>query len=236
MNNGIFKVTASKILAGRWAAMALTASLILGSGPGLAQDSASEAPASPAAVADTDTGSLKSVADFDSIADEKERSIAIFEETGKVLQDPRCVNCHPRGDSPLQGDDMAIHEPPVVRGEANFGAPGMTCNTCHGPENAEVVAQAEDIQSIPGNPNWHLAPVEMAWEGKSLGEICAQIKDENRNGGKTLAELVEHMATDDLVGWGWNPGKGREPAPGTQEQFGQLYEAWVATGAHCPAA
>lgn len=180
-------------------------------------------------------GGLRAVAEFDGIADPAERSIAIFEETGKVLQHPRCVNCHPVGDSPLQGMDMKVHEPPVVRGEANFGAPAMNCSTCHGPENVTVVAQAEGIGSIPGNPNWHLAPKEMAWEGKSLAEICVQIKDPARNGGKTLAELVEHMAEDDLVGWGWAPGEGREPAPGTQEQFGDLYKAWAETGAHCPA-
>ncbi|BDA82804.1 hypothetical protein Sa4125_03460 [Aureimonas sp. SA4125] len=182
-----------------------------------------------------DAQTLKPVSAFDSIADEKARSIAIFQETGKVLQHPRCLNCHPKGDVPLQGMDMKLHEPPVRRGESNFGMPGMTCNTCHGPANVDVPAQAETIQSIPGNPNWHVAPIEMAWVGKSLAEICVQIKDENRNGGKTLAELVEHMAKDDLVGWGWNPGKGREPAPGTQAEFGALYEAWAATGAHCPA-
>lgn len=185
-----------------------------------------------AAVAQED---LRPVSAFDGIADEAERSVAIFEETGKVLQNPRCVNCHPVGNSPLQGMEMVTHQPPVVRGDANFGAPAMTCNTCHGPENARVVAQTEDVRSIPGNPNWHLAPVEMAWEGKSLAEICVQIKDPERNGGKTLAELVEHMAEDDLVGWGWAPGEGREPVPGTQEQFGALYQAWADTGAHCPA-
>ena len=70
-------------------------------------------------------------------------------------------------------------------------------------------------------------------DGSGL-DICRQIKDEDRNGGKTLAELVDHMANDDLVGWGWHPGKGREPVPGTQKQFGELYKAWAATGAHCP--
>ena len=74
----------------------------------------------------------------------------------------------------------------------------------------------------------------MAWEGKSLGEICDQIKDPQRNGGKNLDEIVEHMAHDDLVGWGWHPGDGREPVPGTQEAFGELIKAWVATGAACP--
>ena len=192
--------------------------------PALSQEAGSAAPVVP----------LKPVSDFDSIADETQRSIAIFEETGKVLLDPRCVNCHPKGDSPLQ-NNLAKHEPPVSRGEANFGMAGMQCTTCHGPANVDVVGQAATIKSIPGNPNWHVAPIEMAWEGKTLAEICVQIKDQNRNGGKTLAELVEHMAKDDLVGWGWNPGKGREPVAGTQAEFGALYEAWAATGAHCPA-
>jgi hypothetical protein len=178
---------------------------------------------------------LRPVADFDAIADETARSIAIFEETGKVLLHPRCVNCHPVGDSPLQGMEMRVHVPPVIRGEANFGAAGMSCNTCHGPANVVVVAQAEGIESIPGDPNWHLAPPEMAWENKSLAEICEQIKDPERNGGKTIAELVEHMAEDHLVGWGWAPGEGRAPVPGTQEEFGALYRAWADTGAHCPA-
>ncbi|TFF19078.1 Isoquinoline 1-oxidoreductase subunit [Jiella endophytica] len=203
-----------------------------------AQDRAPEAPApSTPALPQNDQNqakSLKSVADFDNIADETERSIAIFQETGKVLLNPRCVNCHPAGDRPLQGMDMHLHQPPVQRGDADFGMPGMMCNTCHGPKNAPVVAQSDNIKSIPGNPNWHLAPIEMAWQGRSLGDICRQIKDQDRNGGKTLAELVEHMASDDLVGWGWHPGKGREPVPGTQKQFGELYKAWAATGAHCP--
>jgi len=56
------------------------------------------------------------------------------------------------------------------------------------------------------------APIEMAWEGKSIGEICRQIKDPNRNGGRDLSLLHEHLAHDDLVAWGWQPGAGRDPA------------------------
>lgn len=115
-----------------------------------------------------------------------------------------------------------------------MGVPGMMCNTCHGAENVKVVAQADTIKSIPGNGNWHLAPIEMAWQGKTLGEICSQIKDPQRNGGKTLDQITEHMAHDDLVGWGWRPGEGREPVPGTQAEFGELIRAWVETGAACP--
>ena len=227
----------NKIRAGLLAALIFAPAIAISS-MGNAQDRAPEAPApsTPALppVDEADEKSLKSVANFDAIADQTERSIAIFQETGKVLLHPRCVNCHPAGDRPLQGMDMHLHQPPVRRGDANFGEPGMMCNTCHGPANVPVVAQSENIRSIPGNPNWHLAPIEMAWQGRSLGDICRQIKDEDRNGGKTLAELVDHMANDDLVGWGWHPGKGREPVPGTQKQFGELYKAWAATGAHCP--
>lgn len=74
----------------------------------------------------------------------------------------------------------------------------------------------------------------MAWEGKTLGQICEQLKDPKRNGEKTMAEMVEHMAHDELVGWGCQPGDGREPVPGTQEELGKLIQAWVDTGATCP--
>ena len=178
---------------------------------------------------------LKPLAQFSSIKDEKQRSVALFTEAGKVIEHPRCMNCHPAGNSPLQTMAMKVHQPPVRRGDADMGVPGMTCNTCHGPENAPIVGQSDTLKSMPGNPNWHVAPIEMAWVGKSLGQICQQLKDPARNGGKDLAQIVEHMAHDDLVGWGWNPGEGREPVPGTQEAFGELIKAWVDTGAACPA-
>ncbi|MCF3640703.1 Isoquinoline 1-oxidoreductase subunit [Rhizobium sp. TRM95111] len=178
---------------------------------------------------------LKQASEFQSIADPAKRSVALFEEAGKVIQHPRCINCHPATDRPLQTMSMRVHQPPVTRGDGGMGMPGMTCNTCHGTENVSVVGQADTLKSIPGHPSWHLAPIEMAWEGKSLGDICLQLKDPERNGGKTMAQMIEHMADDSLVGWGWNPGEGREPAPGSQEVFGQLIAAWVETGAGCPA-
>jgi hypothetical protein len=171
---------------------------------------------------------LRSVQAFASIADQQQRSLALFEEAGKVITHARCVNCHPAGDRPAQGDDRHPHMPLVVRGVDNFGAIGMRCTTCHGPGNF-------DAAGIPGHPEWHVAPIEMAWAGKSLGEICRQIKDPQRNGGKSMQELVHHMAEDSLVGWGWRPGVGREPAPGTQKEFGELIKAWSDTGAVCPA-
>ena len=49
-----------------------------------------------------------------------------------------------------------------------------------------------------------------------------------------LLEQPEAMAHDPLVGWGWNPGVGRTPVPGTQEEFGKLIQAWADSGAQCP--
>ena len=74
-----------------------------------------------------DGDQLKPASSFDTIADNKERAVALFREAGKVIQHPRCVNCHPAGDRPLQGDDGHPHQPPVVRGEANIGPVGMRC-------------------------------------------------------------------------------------------------------------
>ena len=120
------------------------------------------------------------------------------------------------------------HQPLVVRGASGHGMPGMACGTCHGQANY-------DGARVPGHPQWHLAPLAMAWEGRSLGQICEQIKDPARNGGKDMQALLHHMAEDSLVGWGWTPGPGRDPAPGTQAGFGRLLQAWAEAGAHCPA-
>ena len=48
-------------------------------------------------------------------------------------------------------------------------------------------------------------------------------------------ELIHHIGEDTLVGWAWAPGCGPQPRPGTQKQAGALVEAWVKTGAACPA-
>jgi hypothetical protein len=179
------------------------------------------------AVSDAPPDRLASVESFASIGDTAARSAALFTELGKVLTHPRCVNCHPAGDRPRQADVRRLHQPPVQRGADGFGLPAMRCPICHQQANFEP-------GRVPGNPIWHLAPREMAWEGKTLAEICAQIKDPARNGNRTLESLVEHIGTDHLVGWAWAPGYGRQPAPGTQKEAGALAEAWVKTGAACP--
>jgi hypothetical protein len=155
------------------------------------------------------------------------RSIALFQEAGKVLQNPRCLNCHPVDDRPTQTDRMEPHRPWVVRGVDGKGAPGLACGTCHHAANF-------DAAGVPGNPVWRLAPASMGWQGRPLGAICAQIKDPAQNGGKDMAALLNHVLEDSLVGWAWSPGAGRTPAPDTQAKFGALMRAWADSGARCP--
>lgn len=173
---------------------------------------------------------LRPVAVFARIADPDARSVALFREMGKVIQSPRCLNCHPRTDSPTQTDALRPHRPQVVRGPDGHGAPALECGTCHGRDTVELAGGG----SIPGDPQWHLAPASMAWQGKTLGDICRQMKDPARNHHMTLDDLIRHNGEDHLVGWAWHPGSGRKPAPGTQAQFGALTAAWVGSGAKCP--
>ena len=62
---------------------------------------------------------LQSPGAFSSIADRATRSKVLFLEAAKVITDPRCMNCHPAGDHPLQGDDHHIHQPAAFRGKAH---------------------------------------------------------------------------------------------------------------------
>jgi hypothetical protein len=75
---------------------------------------------------------------FAQILDQKQRSVALFKEAAKVITNPRCVNCHPAGDRPSQGDDGHPHLPLVVRGPAGMGALTMQCTNCHGPASSAI--------------------------------------------------------------------------------------------------
>ena len=169
---------------------------------------------------------LRAPSAFAGITEPQARSRALFTEAAKVIMNPRCMNCHPATDRPTQGNDMHAHLPPVAHGAGS-------CQTCHTDRNFTLMERAS-YQSIPGHPRWDVAPIEMAWQGKSAGEICQQIKDPQRNGGRSLELLHDHLAQDDLIAWAWHPGAGRDPVPGTQERLGELVRAWIDSGAACP--
>src|SRR5688572_18337944 len=130
-----------------------------------------------------------------------------FSEAAPVFFHPRCMNCHPVGDRPLQGDQSLPHAMNVQRGKDGLGRPGMRCTSCHQTENLP------GVHMPPGAPNWHLThpKTPMVFEKTSVGDLCRQLKDPARNGGKTVAQIVEHVSHDKLVLWGWHPGDGRNP-------------------------
>jgi mono/diheme cytochrome c family protein len=155
---------------------------------------------------------------------------AAFNRAWTVFVSPRCQNCHPSGDAPLQGDDSHVHIQDVKRGTSGRGVYGMRCSTCH------QAANLPGDNMPPGNPKWSLPPIHMKMviQGETAGEFCRQLKDPAKNGNRTLAQIIEHVSTDDLVGWGWNPGDGRTLPPLTRPEFVAAMKAWVDNGAACP--
>ena len=74
----------------------------------------------------------------------------------------------------------------------------------------------------------------MAWKGLAAGDQCRMLKDKTKNGGRTLADLLDHMSHDPLVVASWNPGPGRSLPPLSHDAFVQAFKAWIDTGAICP--
>jgi hypothetical protein len=157
-------------------------------------------------------------------------SRAAFQEVYKVLMHPRCMNCHPSADAPLQGDDSHPHLQNVQRGKDGNGKYALRCANCHQERNLP----GENLP--PGNPTWRLPRPEMplVFQGKSPRALADQLKDPRRNGGKTLQQLVEHVTHDKLVLWGWEPGDGRTKPPLSHDAFVKKVREWVETGAASP--
>ena len=155
-----------------------------------------------------------------------------FDKMMAVLTHKRCINCHPAGDRPLQGEDSHAHTFNVQRGADNHGLPALRCESCHQHEN-------NDFSGVPGAPEWSLAPISMKWEGLSRVEIAKSMLDTKRNGGRTLDEIVKHLTEHELVLWAWEPGISpegipREKPPVSKEEYIAAVKAWAAAGAPIP--
>jgi len=153
----------------------------------------------------------------------------VFLSVIPVLKHPRCLNCHSAGDYPRQGDDGHIHAQNVKRGPDGHGRYGEKCAACHQDYNVG------GLNMPPGAPNWHLPPsnMPMIWEHRTPGQICRQIKDPRQNGGKTITQIIEHVTSDKLVMWGWNPGEGRSMPSMGHDEFAQKMAEWARYGAAC---
>ena len=163
--------------------------------------------------------------------------LAAWDQVHSVLIHPRCINCHTAVDYPQQGDERWRHYANVVRGPDGHGVPGLQCVTCHQASNANSTG-------VPGNPNWHLAPISMAWQDRndkplSSAAICRAVTDRSKNHNMDGPALLKHNAQDSLVGWAWEPGRdihgnARTSPPLSRAEFAEATRQWIDAGMPCP--
>ena len=156
-----------------------------------------------------------------------------FDKMMAVIMHKRCINCHPAGNTPKQGEDSHLHHFNIIRGDENHGLAGYTCNSCHTEEN-------NIFSGVPGAPHWAIAPPNMSWEGQSRIEIATQMMDPSRNGGRSQNDILKHLTEDELVLWAWDPGVDaegveREKPPIVKEEFIEAVRDWINAGAIIPA-
>ena len=158
-------------------------------------------------------------------------SFEAFRKAATVLRHPRCLNCHIPGDQPLNGSKGEPHPMRVQRGADGSGMAVLRCGTCHQESNGEL------LHSPPGAKDWRLPPPEsrLAWVGLDDRKLCAAILSTKTNGKMPRDKIVEHVSTDSLVLWGFDPGPGREAPPMGHREFVELIRVWIEKGASCAA-
>ena len=169
-------------------------------------------------------------------------AIAAFNAAYSVLSHPRCVNCHPSGTAPLQGDDGHPHAFRVRRGPDGGGIAAERCSNCHQAANlagAHMPPGAPfplEAKESPFTPRWRLpsSQTPMVFQGRTAAQLCRQLKTPGQNGGLSLDQLVHHVQSDPLVLWGFDPGEGRTRPPLSHAEFVQRIIEWVSKGGACP--
>jgi hypothetical protein len=156
-------------------------------------------------------------------------SVTAFKTVYAVLMSPRCMNCHPAGDVPLQGDDSHLHTMMPQRGLDGKGVYAMKCANCHQPVNTP------GLHTPPGNPKWQLPPsdMRMVFQGRSPRQLALQLVDRKQNGNKDMKALLKH-AVDTLVVAAWHPGEGRTLPPVSHAEFKEAWTTWLTKGAYAP--
>ena len=156
-------------------------------------------------------------------AESKEAFIAAYQ----VFMHPRCMNCHPAGDIPLQGDDSHLHLQGVKRGPDGKGLYALKCKNCH--QDTHVAGE----NMPPGAAGWHLPPanLKMVFEGKSPKQLAMHFKDPKFTGFKTLDKMLEHVEKEPLVLNSWTYGT---PPPLSHDEFVAKVKEWIEKGAAIP--
>jgi hypothetical protein len=166
-----------------------------------------------------------------------EDGLAAWGRIYEVASHPRCSNCHvgtserPMWSGPSYGK-ARVHGMNIQAGESRIGAETIPCRTCHvtnGVGGTDAPHMAPQVAAA-----WQLPPVEADWFGKSSDEICAQLRDPERNDGRTFLEIADHLGHDVILHWAWTPGGGREPAPYSLQEHTNDVLAWGVAGMPCP--
>jgi hypothetical protein len=157
----------------------------------------------------------------------EEESKQAFIEAYKVFMHPRCMNCHPSGDVPLQGEDSHLHTQGVKRGKDGRGLYAMKCKNCH--QDANLIGD----NLPPGHPNWHLPPADrkMVFEGKSPRQLAMGFKDPKFTGFNTMDKFLHHIEHDSLVKHSFTYGV---KPPLSHADFASKVREWVEKGAALP--
>lgn len=192
------------------------------------------------AVAAEQVGTNRVINDFPAGSVTVEEGLASWQTFYEVASHPRCANCHvgadnrPMWSGPSYGRTRP-HGMNINAGVSRIGAETIPCATCHTTtesvgENANATPHAAPRVAM----SWQLAPVEAEWFGKSSAYICAQLKDPERNGDRTIREVAAHLDHDLILHWAWTPGGGREPAPHSLQATMDALMKWAAAGTPCP--
>ena len=119
----------------------------------------------------------------------------------------------------------------IDAGQSRIGAETLLCSTCHVRRNAGLNDTPHAAPQVAAD--WRLAPVEAAWFGKTALEVCAQLRDPERNGGRDALGLARHLDHDVILHWAWTPGGGREPAPYSLQEHIEDILVWGAARFPC---
>ena len=167
----------------------------------------------------------------------REDGLSAWARIYEVTSHPRCANCHvgasdrPMWSGPSYGKTRP-HGMNISAGESRIGVEFIPCATCHvtasGPVDNATPHAAPKVTA-----DWQLAPVEADWFGKSSREICIQLRDPDRNGGRDMIDLASHLDHDVILHWAWSPGGGREPAPYSLQEHVKDILIWGVAGFPC---
>ena len=168
----------------------------------------------------------------------KEAGLEAWGRIFEVASHPRCANCHvgeseyPMWSGPSYGKARK-HGMNISAGASRIGAEHLLCSTCH--TTSETNQNNVEQHTAPRVAvAWRLAPIEADWFGQSSAEICQQLKDPEKNGGRDTLAIADHLGHDVILHWAWEPGGSRQPAPYSLQEHVNDILSWGAAGTPCP--